>query len=214
MAGKKKDLLAEYRAKRDFSKTAEPAGEVAKASPANRAKFVIQKHDASRLHYDLRLEIDGVLKSWAVPKGPSWNPANKRLAVHVEDHPLEYGTFEGTIPEDEYGGGTVMLWDRGTFTLFEGEDALAEYESGVLKIEFHGERMKGKWALIQMHKKGEPEQEKNWLFIKEKDDAMRTEGKDITEQYVKSVKTDRTMKQIAEDKGSATWSSEDDTEDD
>lgn len=214
MASQNQDRLAEYRAKRDFSKTTEPAGQVAPRRSPKRARFVIQKHDASQLHYDLRLEIDGVFKSWAVPKGPSWNPANKRLAVHVEDHPLEYGTFEVTIPKDEYGGGTVMLWDKGTYTLFEGEDPLQAYESGVLKIQFQGERMKGKWALIRMHKKGEPEQNKNWLLIKEKDDAMRTDGKDITEQFVTSVKTGRTMKQIADDKSSATWSTDDDAEED
>ena len=112
---KAETLLKDYQRKRDFAKTAEPSGEKAKASKAGELIFIVQKHDATRLHYDFRLELDGVLLSWAVTKGPSLNPADKRLAVHVEDHPLDYGEFEGTIPKGEYGGGTVMLWDKGTW---------------------------------------------------------------------------------------------------
>ena len=128
--------LGPYRAKRDFSKTAEPAG----SDPGeSHGRFCVQKHDATRLHYDLRLEIDGVLKSWAMPKGPSLDPSNKRLAVQVEDHPIEYGSFEGTIPKGEYGGGSVMLWDHGTFTCDTDPDA--ELAKGEMKVIFHGERM-------------------------------------------------------------------------
>src|SRR5271167_722153 len=143
--------LEEYRRKRDFHKTSEPAG----AAPAtnNRAlaplSFVIQKHAARRLHYDFRLELDGVLKSWAVPKGPSVDPAEKRLAVHVEDHPLEYGGFEGVIPEKQYGAGTALIWDRGTWTPLDPDPETA-YAKGNLKFLLDGEKLHGKWALVRM----------------------------------------------------------------
>src|SRR5919204_5181232 len=136
--------LAEYRKKRDFSRTAEPKGGSARSR--QKLAFVIQKHAASHLHYDLRLELDGVMKSWAVPKGPSLDPSAKRLAVEVEDHPIEYNTFEGTIPSGEYGGGTVMLWDRGWYEAEKGggEGGVGEGDKkGDLKIVFHGKRMKG-----------------------------------------------------------------------
>jgi bifunctional non-homologous end joining protein LigD len=140
--------LAEYRRKRDFSKTAEPSGD-REVPTAGRLRFVIQKHAASHLHFDLRLELDGVMKSWAVPKGPSTDPSVKRLAMQVEDHPIDYNTFEGTIPKGEYGGGTVMLWDQGTYiaeghSVDESEDAVREgYARGDLKVTFFGERMRG-----------------------------------------------------------------------
>ena len=141
--------LSEYLAKRDFSKTAEPAGKSAPRS-SKQLRFVIQKHDASRLHYDLRLELDGVFKSWAVTKGPSLNPRDKRLAVEVEDHPLDYGDFEGTIPKGQYGGGTVQLWDRG-YWVPEGrktpQQALAD---GDFKFTLQGERLHGRWVLVRM----------------------------------------------------------------
>src|SRR5690606_38281139 len=136
------DLLKDYKAKRNFAKTQEPSGDAPAGEKSERGSFVVQKHDATRLHYDFRLELDGVLKSWAVTKGPSNNPGDKRLAVRVEDHPLEYGGFEGTIPEGEYGGGTVMLWDRGTWEPIG--DPHEGLDSGDLKIRLFGERMKGR----------------------------------------------------------------------
>src|SRR5437764_14257624 len=137
--------LQTYRAKRNFDVTAEPRGHVARGKAA-RLRFVIQRHAATRLHYDLRLELDGVYKSWAVTKVPSLDPATKRLAVEVEDHPIEYGTFEGTIPKGQYGGGTVQLWDRGKWWPQE-DDPQGDLRKGHLKIVMDGERMKGKWAL-------------------------------------------------------------------
>jgi bifunctional non-homologous end joining protein LigD len=154
--------LAKYRAKRDFAKTTEPSGDAAKASSGH--SYLIQKHAARRLHYDFRLELDGTLKSWAVTKGPSLNPADKRLAVHVEDHPLAYGDFEGTIPKGEYGGGTVMLWDQGGWTPIG--DAERGYKKGKLDFELQGKRLKGRWHLVRMHgnRRGDEKRE-NWLLI-------------------------------------------------
>jgi bifunctional non-homologous end joining protein LigD len=184
--------LKEYRSKRDFQKTAEPEGG---DSGKPGASYLIQKHAASRLHYDLRFELDGVLKSWAVPKGPSLDPARKPLAVHVEDHPIEYGSFEGTIPPGEYGGGTVMLWDRGTWEP-EG-DPEASYRRGRLVFRLHGERLKGKWALIRMSGKA-GEDGKNWLLKKLDDQEARPEGEyDILKEMTTSVATGRTMDEIA-----------------
>jgi bifunctional non-homologous end joining protein LigD len=190
----KSPALAEYNAKRDFSKTKEPAGKVPRTK-GRTLHFVIQKHAASHLHYDLRLELDGVMKSWAVPKGPSLDPSVKRLAMEVEDHPISYNTFEGTIPEGEYGGGTVMLWDRGTYEPEDGGgvEALREgYRRGDLKVVFNGKRMKGSWVLVRMRRPGRPQ----WLFIKH-DDAHATTRRDITEANTTSVTTGRTMEQIA-----------------
>src|ERR1700726_3453255 len=143
-----KMALEEYRRKRDFNKTPEPPPEGVKPR-TEKLSYLIQKHDATRLHYDLRLELDGVLLSWAVTKGPSLNPADKRLAVRTEDHPLSYGTFEGTIPEGQYGGGTVMLWDRGTWE--PKGDPHAGLKEGHLLFELQGRKLKGGWALIRMH---------------------------------------------------------------
>ena len=147
------DRLASYRAKRDFSKTAEPGGSVSDRSGGGN-RYLIQKHDATRMHFDFRLEHDGALLSWAVPNGPSFDPAEKRLAVHVEDHPLDYGDFEGTIPKGNYGGGTVMLWDEGTWEpVGDADEGLAK---GDLKFILHGERLRGQWVLVRMKpKKGE-----------------------------------------------------------
>src|SRR6202789_2791469 len=141
--------LSTYRAKRDFSKTAEPSGR-ARAAPSARLRFVVQKHAARRLHYDLRLELDGVFKSWAVAKGPSLDPADKRLAIEVEDHPLDYGDFEGTIPAGEYGGGTVQLWDRGYWTPEGSKSPEQAIRGGDLKFVLDGERLHGSWVLVRM----------------------------------------------------------------
>lgn len=193
--------LAEYRAKRDFEKTPEPAGEA--AGPKG-SSFVIQKHAASRLHYDVRLELDGVLKSWAVAKGPSLVPGEKRLAVHVEDHPLEYGGFEGTIPKGEYGGGTVLLWDRGTWEP-EGDPHKA-YAKGHLDFRLDGEKLHGKWHLVRMRPRPRDKKEQ-WLLIKSADEAARAPDEpDILDEAPLSVKTGRDLDQIAAD-ADATWSS-------
>src|SRR3954451_18676145 len=191
--------LSTYRKKRDFEKTAEPSGAV-KVAPAERPRFVIQKHDATRLHYDLRLEFDGVFKSWAVTKGPSLDPHDKRLAVEVEDHPLDYGDFEGTIPEGQYGGGTVMLWDRGTW---ESEDPERGFKKGDLKFTLHGEKLHGSWVLVRMRNDRTGGKRTNWLLIKHRDENVR-EGadNDILEQD-KSVASGRGMDQIADGKGRA-----------
>src|SRR3954451_7074464 len=157
--------LSTYRKKRDFDKTAEPGGDIPVA-PSRQRRFVIQKHAASRLHYDLRLECGGVFKSWAVTKGPSLDPHDKRLAVEVEDHPLDYGDFEGTIPKGQYGGGTVMLWDRGYWALEEGfENIGAALRKGELKFVMEGERMHGSWVIVRL-KGDKPGKPKNaWLLI-------------------------------------------------
>src|SRR5881227_1139145 len=162
------DKLSLYQAKRDFTKTAEPSGK-ARVKPAQYPRFVVQKHAASRLHYDLRLEVDGVFKSWAVTKGPSLDPRDRRLAVEVEDHPLDYGDFEGTIPEGQYGGGTVMLWDRGYWAPEPGTDPHQGLEKGDLKIVLDGERLKGGFVLVRMKPRGR-EKRNNWLLIKHHDE--------------------------------------------
>jgi len=191
--------LAEYNRKRDFSRTAEPAGKPAEAQGFS---FVIQKHAATRLHYDFRLELDGVLKSWAVTKGPSLNPAERRLAVRTEDHPLDYGTFEGTIPKGEYGGGTVMLWDRGTWEPVS--DPHEGLEEGKLKFRLHGERLHGGYMLVRMPPRGRETRE-NWLLIKERDEAA-DDADPLLEQFVTSVTTGRSMEEIATG-NSAVWHS-------
>lgn len=197
--------LAEYRRKRDFQKTAEPSGDTAVA-PAPHARFVIQKHDATRLHYDFRLEVDGVLKSWAVTKGPSLDPADKRLSVEVEDHPLDYGDFEGTIPKGQYGGGTVQLWDRGYWSPEPGfEDVAKALKKGELKFVLEGERLHGSWVLVRMNwdrnaKDGKGKRS-NWLLIKHNDAAARPgEGTLVLEEDA-SIASGRTMADIAAGKG-------------
>ena len=184
------DKLQEYKAKRDFKRTAEPPPEVATASA--KPMFVIQKHDASHLHYDLRLEIDGVLKSWAVPKGPSLDPQVKHLAVPTEDHPMAYGGFEGTIPEGEYGGGTVMVWDTGTYRNVQATKekplSMSEaFDKGRIEVFLEGKKLKGLFALIKTAR--------GWLFFKMNDGFVRTG--DILVEAPDSALTGRTLEQIA-----------------
>ncbi|HET6797933.1 MAG TPA: DNA polymerase ligase N-terminal domain-containing protein [Gemmatimonadales bacterium] len=195
--GSTEQQLAEYRRKRDFTRTAEPKGGAGRAR--QKLAFVIQKHAASHLHYDLRLELDGVMKSWAVPKGPSLDPAVKRLAMQVEDHPIEYNTFEGTIPQGEYGGGTVMLWDRGTYG-YAGSDPDPEeglrrgFGKGDLKFVLNGKRLKGSWVLVRMRRDtpGKPQ----WLLIKHRDEYAVPDS-DVTGENLTSVASGRTMDEIA-----------------
>ena len=192
--------LEKYNAKRDFKKTKEPKG--IKKSSKGQLRFVVQKHAASHLHYDFRLEINGVLVSWAVPKGPSGNPADKRLAMHVEDHPMDYIDFEGTIPKGEYGGGTVMVWDIGTYHA-EGNDVVSkdnalmkkQLASGSIKIVLDGQKLKGAWHLVKM--KGENDQ---WLLMKSKDEFVSKKDFDPN-----SILTGRDFDAIA--KGTAVWHS-------
>jgi bifunctional non-homologous end joining protein LigD len=192
--------LTEYRRKRDFSKTPEPAGAAVRAAASRPLSFVIQKHAARRLHYDFRLELDGVLKSWAVPRGPSLDPGEKRLAVHVEDHPLEYGGFEGIIPEGEYGGGSVLLWDRGTWTPLD-PDPEAAYAKGNLKFILDGEKLHGKWVLVRMAGKAATERHENWLLIKERDAAaVPRSGDAVVADNPLSVASGRGLDEIAADR--------------
>ncbi|WP_287820561.1 DNA polymerase ligase N-terminal domain-containing protein, partial [Achromobacter sp.] len=165
------DTLAKYRAKRDFKVTSEPA-EGGQANDAARA-FVIQKHWASHLHYDFRLELDGAMKSWAVPKGPSFDPSVKRMAVQVEDHPIAYNRFEGEIPKGQYGAGKVIIWDRGTWTPVG--DPADGYRRGHLKFDLHGVKLRGRWALIRMKGRGS-EKQPPWLLVKDRDAAARAES--------------------------------------
>ena len=187
------DLLAEYNRKRDFDRTAEPRGEIGTGTGD---RFLVQKHDATRLHWDLRLEVDGVLKSWAVTKGPSTDPDIKRLAVRTEDHPLSYGRFEGIIPKGEYGGGTVMLWDEGRWEPVEGKSA-DDLEDGHLHFIVHGQRMKGEWLLIRL-KPRKGEKRENWL-LRKISDAHAAPGDGLVETALTSVLTSRTMAEIAAD---------------
>jgi bifunctional non-homologous end joining protein LigD len=191
--------LSTYRQKRDFEKTAEPSGE-ARVAPSKRRRFVIQKHDATRLHYDLRLEFDGVFKSWAVTKGPSLDPHDKRLAVEVEDHPLDYGDFEGTIPEGQYGGGTVQLWDRG---YWESDDPERGFKKGDLKFTLEGEKLHGSWVLVRMRHDRNGGKRTNWLLIKHRDEFAREGKANTILDADQSVASGRSMDQIANGKGKA-----------
>src|SRR5262245_33335053 len=194
-----KDQLSAYRSKRDFGITAEPSGK-GRSSASKRLRFVIQKHDATRLHYDLRLELDGVFKSWAVTKGPSLNPHDKRLAVEVEDHPLDYGDFEGTIPKGEYGGGTVLLSDRGFWAPeIAGEDAAHALKKGELKFVLDGEKLKGGFVLVRM-KRRDREKRDNWLLIKHQDQYADEDGGPVLDQD-QSVASGRSMNAIAKGEG-------------
>ncbi|MBR0931801.1 DNA ligase D [Bradyrhizobium jicamae] len=191
--------LTTYRKKRDFEKTNEPSGDV-RVAPAKQRRFVIQKHDATRLHYDLRLEFDGVFKSWAVTRGPSLDPQDKRLAVEVEDHPLDYGDFEGTIPEGEYGGGTVQLWDRG---YWESDNPERGFKKGDLKFTLFGGKLHGSWVLVRMKGDRYGGKRTNWLLIKHRDEyAVESNGDEILEED-RSVASGRSMAEIAAGKGRA-----------
>jgi len=206
--------LEEYTRKRRFSETPEPAPKVEKKS---RHRFVVQKHRATRLHYDFRLEMEGVLKSWAVPKGPSLDPADKRLAMQVEDHPVSYFDFEGIIPEGNYGAGTVMVWDVGTweplspvpvkgkFVPGTEAEASAMLKDGDLKIRLHGKKLKGDFALVRMRSRRPGSKGTEWLLIKKKGEYV-VPGYDV-EQYDGSAITGRSMREIAGDEGSAEWQS-------
>src|SRR5580704_9980416 len=211
--------LARYREMRDFKVTAEPSGEAPgkksakQTSPKSKQQalpFVIQKHAASHLHYDFRLGWNGVLKSWAVTKGPSYVTADKRLAVQVEDHPMEYGGFEGIIPKGQYGGGTVMVWDQGTWEpQAVSADVDAALRAGSLKFILHGEKLKGKWALIRMGGKAANEKKPNWLLIKEHDEYERSsDDPPITEAEPNSAVTGRSLEEIAKSEDHV-WNSKD-----
>ena len=195
---KSADPLETYNKKRDFTKTAEPRGGFDRLSWGEGNGFMVQKHDATRLHYDLRLELDGTMKSWAVTRGPSLDPADKRLAVRTEDHPLSYATFEGTIPKGQYGGGTVMLWDRGTWTPDPRKDPRKTLEQGHLHFTLQGERMKGEWIMIRLKPRGN-ERTENWILRKVEDEFAGSSA-GLTEKYLTSIKTGRTMNEIAEGK--------------
>ena len=190
--------LNEYHRKRDFSQTPEPAGgpKAAGSPEAAGPMFVVQKHQASHLHYDFRLEMEGVLKSWAVPKGPSLDPSQKRLAVRTEDHPLEYGGFEGIIPEDQYGGGTVMVWDTGEVEFEVSQQATAELVENRKPFSFvlSGTKLAGRWRLVPFRAHGEAQ--KNWLLIKSRDESARSEG-DVLVDRPDSAKTGRSLEKIA-----------------
>jgi bifunctional non-homologous end joining protein LigD len=184
------DSLRTYARKRRFSETPEPKPEKKQEQSGHR--FVVQKHCASHLHYDFRLELNGVLKSWAVPKGLSPNPRVKRLGVAVEDHPLDYANFEGVIPEGQYGGGTVMVWDQGTYQSESGENITALIKKGELKLRLKGKKLKGSWVLVRTG-------ERNWLFIKHRDRYASED--ELTETSPTSVLTRRTLAEIASEEG-------------
>src|SRR5690242_19949540 len=191
--------LSKYQQKRDFSKTTEPAGVM---TSGDGHRFVIHKHSATADHYDLRLEIDGVLKSWAVPKGPSLNPADKRYAAQTEDHPLDYIDFEGVIPEGEYGGGPMIVWDTGTFAPMS--DVHEGLSKGDFKFRLWGEKLKGGWVLIRMKPKPTDKGKKNWLFFKERDTAVDTTT-DVLTSRPQRVKSGLTVAELLPaDKASTT----------
>lgn len=195
------DTLSTYRSKRDFEKTLEPSG-AGSVKPSNRFRFVIQKHDATRLHYDLRLELDGVFRSWAVTRGPSLDPQDKRLAVEVEDHPLDYGDFEGTIPKGQYGGGTVMLWDRGYWEPEGSKSPEEALKKGDFKFTLEGERLKGSFVLVRMRSDRDGGKRTNWLLIKHRDEhAVDEDGAAVLEENRTSVASGRSMDEIAAGKG-------------
>lgn len=199
--GERPGSLDKYQRMRDFGATPEPRG--AKAAPRSKLRFVVQKHRATRLHWDFRIEADGVMASWAVPKGPSLDPADKRLAMHVEDHPVEYNTFEGTIPKGHYGAGEVILWDRGTYALAEGDDPAAEIAAGKIKIVMHGKRLRGAFTLVRIKNKGESGDP--WLLIKDADEYV-VRGYDAADETT-SVKSGKSIEDMAADPKARKWMS-------
>src|SRR5579862_7112145 len=189
--------LATYRKKRDFKQTPEPSGRKGKAPGGKgRMRFVVQMHRATRLHYDFRLEADGVLASWAVPKGPTLVPGDRRLAMHVEDHPLDYRDFEGTIPAKQYGAGSVIVWDKGTYTLAEGTDPAAEIANGKIKFILHGKKLKGEFTLVKI-KAREDEHGDPWLLLKDRDE--HADPKYDPADHPESVKSGKTLAEVARD---------------
>src|SRR6476469_5547475 len=179
------DLPKKYKTMRDFGDTPEPAG--GKPKKGKKPIFVIQKHQASHLHYDFRLEMEGVLKSWAVPKGPSYDPAQKRLAMMTEDHPYDYGSFEGQIPAGNYGAGNVIIWDTGTWEFIEpGDDPVKALKGGKLTFRLYGKKMFGEWALVKIHGRGKSERGNEWLLLKHRDE-FASEEVDVTEVAPRSV---------------------------
>ena len=195
-----KGSLREYKRKRDFKQTSEPAGAV-KPRAGTRLRFVVQKHRASHLHYDFRLEAGGVLKSWAVPKGPSLDPADKRLAMHVEDHPLDYFDFEGVIPQGNYGAGQVIVWDHGWYTLAEGTDAAREIAKGKIKFILHGRKLRGMFTLVKMH--GRKAGDNAWLLVKDKDEYADPDWD--AEKHARSAKSGRTLDEVEKNPRARTW---------
>jgi bifunctional non-homologous end joining protein LigD len=207
MASKKppvRSSLETYRKKRDFGATPEPSGRKARTAPRRAMRFVVQMHHASRLHYDFRLEADGVLASWAIPKGPTLALGDRRLAMHVEDHPLEYRDFEGNIPGGQYGAGSVIVWDRGTYTLAEGSDPAAEIANGKIKFILHGKKLHGEFTLVKI-KQREGEHGEPWLLIKDRDQYV--DPKYDPAKHPESVKSGKTLEDIAADPRAKTWQS-------
>lgn len=201
-ASRKPGSLETYKKKRDFKITPEPTGK--KAPAGKRLRFVVQMHHASRLHYDFRLEADGVLASWAVPKGPTLKPLDRRLAMHVEDHPMDYRDFEGNIPEGQYGAGSVIVWDNGTYTLVEGEDPAAEIANGKIKFVMHGKKLRGEFTLVRI-KAREGEHGDPWLLLKDRDE--HADPSYDPADHPESVKTGKTLKDVADNPRSKTWNS-------
>src|SRR4051794_29293531 len=197
----RRERLATYDRKRDFAVTTEPAGARTDAPRSDGNRFVVQRHRATQLHYDFRLEMAGVLVSWAVPKGPTLDPATKRMAVHVEDHPIEYFDFEGTIPRGEYGGGDVIVWDWGTWAPAKDGDPVRAVDAGELHFDLVGEKLRGRFALVR---RGDQKGKEQWLLVHKRDDAA-VEGWDA-EEHPRSVKSGRTNDEVAADPD-ATWSS-------
>lgn len=197
------DLLSKYKKMRDFDDTPEPAGRTRKIADA--PIFVIQKHRASHLHYDFRLEMEGVLKSWAVPKGPSYDPSVRRLAMMTEDHPYDYAGFEGVIPEGNYGAGNVIIWDQGTWEFIEpGDDPVAALGSGKLTFRLRGKKMFGEWALVRIRGKGSSDRGNEWLLLKHRDE-FANEKIDVTKVAPRSVVSERLVEELGEN--DETWQS-------